>query len=92
MRSSQAVFKHGFGSSLSHRGYVLVGTHVFEAMCVKTEGVVGQGKAFEGRDAALSTFNFKVVKLFDLTAVQADQVVVVLTFIELIDRFAALKV
>jgi len=61
-------------------------------MRIKTKGMIGQSKALGSGDAALATFNFRVVKLFNSTAVQAHQMVVMLTFIELVDGFAALKV
>lgn len=40
----------------------------------------------------LAFFDFRVVKLFYPTAIEADQVVMVRAFVELIDRFAALKI
>ena len=42
-------------------------------------------------DGLLAVFDLGVVKLFDLAAVKADQVVVVLAFIELEHRLATLK-
>ncbi len=53
--------------------------------------MVGNGEAFGTGDGVLALFNLGVKKLFHFAAVQADQVVVVLALIELIHRFAALK-
>ena len=53
--------------------------------------MVGNREAFLLCDIVLAFFNFSVVKLFNPTAVQTNQMVMVLAFIEFIDRFAALK-
>ena len=53
--------------------------------------MVGDGEALGLGDRLLAIFDFGVVKLFYLTAVKADQVVVVLAFVEFVDRFAAFK-
>jgi len=60
-------------------------------MGIKTECVVGNREAFLLGDIVLALFNFSVVKLFNPAAVQTNQVIVVFAFVELIDRFAALK-
>lgn len=60
-------------------------------MGVKTECVVGNREAFLLGDIVLTLFNLSIVKLFNPAAVQTNQMVMVLAFIELIDRFAALK-
>ena len=53
--------------------------------------MVGDGKAFGFGHGVLAFFDFGVVKLFHLAAVQADQVVVVLALVQLKHRFTALK-
>ena len=58
---------------------------------IQTQCMVGDGKALGLGDRLLAVFDFGVVKLFDLAAVKADQVVVVLAFVELVDRFATFK-
>ncbi len=61
-------------------------------MCVKAERMVGDFKALGFGHSMLPGFNFCVVKLFHPTAIEADHVVMVLTFIELIDRFTTFEV
>ena len=58
---------------------------------IQAQGMVGDGEALGLGDRLLSIFDFGVVKLFDLAAVKADQVVVVLAFVEFVHRLAALK-
>ena len=58
---------------------------------IQTQGMVGDGESLGLGDGLLAIFDFKVVKLFDLAAVKADQVVMVLAFVELVDRFTPLK-
>jgi outer membrane protein assembly factor BamE len=60
-------------------------------MGVQAQGVVGDLKPFGLGHRLLAGFNFRVVKLFDPTTVQANHVVVVLSFVELVDSFAAFK-
>ena len=68
-----------------------IGAVVFEAMGVKTQGMVCQCEAFERGNASLATFNLCIVKLFNASTIQTDQMIVVLAFIEFVDRFAAFK-
>ena len=58
---------------------------------VQAQSMVGDGEAFGLSDSLLAAFDFGVIKLFDLTAVKANQVIVVLAFVKLIYRFAAFK-
>jgi hypothetical protein len=53
--------------------------------------MVRDGEAFGLGDGLLAAFDLGVIKLFDLAAVKADQVVVVLAFVELVHRLAAFK-
>jgi hypothetical protein len=64
----------------------------FGAVGVKAQGVIAQLKATGFGDCALPLFDFRIDKLFDMPTVQANQVVVVITFVELINGFARLKV
>ena len=54
--------------------------------------MVGDLEAFGFGHVVLAFFDLGVVELFDLAAVQAHQVVVVLAFVDLIDRLARLKI
>ena len=54
--------------------------------------MVSDGKTFVLGDVMLAFFNFGVVKLFNLPAIEAHQVVMVLAFVDLIDRFAGLEI
>ena len=60
-------------------------------MCVQAQCMVGYFKSFGVGNVVLAFFNFSIKKFFDPAAVQTNQVVMVLAFIEFIDRFAALK-
>ena len=53
--------------------------------------MVGDRKTFGFGDRVLAFFDFGVVKLFHLAAVQADQVVVVFALVQLKHRFATFK-
>jgi len=53
--------------------------------------VVGDGKAFGFSNRLLAFFDFGVVKLLHLAAVQADQVVVVVALVQFKHRFTAFK-
>ena len=54
--------------------------------------MVGNRKALVQRHCLLTFFNLGIVELLDLAAVQAHQVIVVLTFIDFVHRLARLKV
>jgi len=54
--------------------------------------MVGNGEPLCLGDGVLAFFNLRVIKLFHLAAIQADQMVVVLSFIEFVHRLVALKV
>ena len=58
---------------------------------IQAQGVVGNRKPFFFRDGVLAFFDFCVVKLFNLAAVQAHQMVMVLPFVEFVDRFATFE-
>lgn len=51
-----------------------------------------QHKAFGLGDRSLALFDFRIVKLFHLAAIEAHQMIVVGAFVELIDGLAALKI
>ena len=61
------------------------------AVGIQAQGVVGDGKALGFGDCVLAFFNFGVVELLNLAAIQAYQMVMVLPGVEFIDRLAALK-
>ena len=54
--------------------------------------MVGNSEPFGLGHRVLTSFNFRIVKLLDPTAIKADQVVVMLAFVEFVDSLAALKV
>lgn len=58
---------------------------------VQTQRMVRDSEALGLGDRLLAAFDFGVVKLFYLAAVKADQMVVVLAFVELVYRLAAFK-
>lgn len=60
----------------------------FGAVGVQGQRVFLELEATRLGHALLPRFNLGVVKLFDVTAIQADQVVVVLAFIDFVNRFA----
>jgi hypothetical protein len=61
------------------------------AVRIQAQSVIGNDKALGQCDIVLAFFNFSVVKLFDLTAIETDHVVVMLAFVQFIDGFAAFK-
>lgn len=61
------------------------------AMGVKAESMFGDAKAFALGNSMLAFFYRCVVELLNPTTVQAHQMVMVLTFIEFVNGFAALK-
>lgn len=63
----------------------------FGTPCVQTQRMVCDGEAFSLGDRLLAVFDLGIVKLFDLAAVKANEVIMVLAFVEFIDRLAALK-
>lgn len=62
------------------------------AVRIQAQSMIGNHKAFGMGHSLLPRFDFCVIKLFDATAVQAHHVVMVLAFVEFINRFAAFKV
>ena len=58
---------------------------------IQTQSVVRDGESLGLGDRLLAVFDFGVVKLFDLAAVKANEVVMVLAFVEFVDRLAAFK-
>jgi hypothetical protein len=60
-------------------------------MGVQAQGMVGNGKTFCLCDGFLTVFNRLIKKFLHFAAIQTDEVVVVMAFIELIDRPAAIK-
>ena len=60
-------------------------------MAIEAERMVGDLETFGAGDVLLAAFNLGVEELLDPTAVEADQMVMVLAFVELVDRFAAFK-
>lgn len=60
-------------------------------MRVQAQCMVGDFKAFGACNAVLAFFNLFVKKLFHPTAVKANQVVVVLSLVEFIHRFATFE-
>ena len=61
-------------------------------MGVKTQGMVGNHETFCLGHRLLPQFDFRVIKLLNSTTVQAHHVIVVLSFIEFIDRLATFEV
>jgi hypothetical protein len=61
------------------------------AMRVQAQRVVCDLKALGACDVVLTAFDFGIEELFHPTAVQTNQMVVVLPLVELIDGFAAFK-
>lgn len=61
------------------------------AMRIEAQGVVGDFKALGARDLVLPFFNLSVKEFLDATAVQTHQMVMVLSFVEFINRLAALE-
>ena len=64
------------------------GAVVFGAVGVNGQGVVGNRKSLGLGHQLLAVFDFGVVKLLDLAAVQTHQVVMVLAFVDLVYRLA----
>ena len=60
-------------------------------MRVKAERMVGDFKAFGSGNRVLPILDVGIEKLLHMAAIKANQMVVVLTFIEFVYRFAALK-
>lgn len=53
--------------------------------------MVSNGKTFGARDVGLALFDLRVKKLFNPAAVQTDQMVMMLPFVQLINRLVAFK-
>lgn len=60
-------------------------------MAIETERMVSDVKTFGVRDVLLSAFNFGVEKLLNPPTIQAHQMVVVLPFVQFINRFTAFE-
>ena len=54
--------------------------------------MIGNREAFGKRYIVLPFFNLCIVKLFHPTAIQADQMIMVLAFVDLVNRLARFKV
>lgn len=61
------------------------------AVAVDRERVFGNCKAALGRNDLLALLDFGIIKLFNLAAIEAHQMVVVRAFVEFKDRLAAFK-
>jgi uncharacterized membrane protein YcjF (UPF0283 family) len=64
----------------------------FGAARIQRQRMLFQRKAFGFGHRSLALFDFWVVKLFHATAIEADQVVMVRAFVQLIHGFAALEI
>ena len=64
---------------------------VLGAVGVQAQGMVGDRKALQPGDRMLPLLYLGIVKLLDNAAIQTHQMIVVLTFVEFIDRLAAFK-
>ena len=71
--------------------YRSVGAFVPDAVRIKAQGVIRDGKPLGFGDGMLAFFNLGIVKLLDFSAVKAYQMVVMIPFVEFIDRFATFK-
>ena len=60
-------------------------------MAIQAERMVGDLETFGAGNVLLAAFNFSVKELLNPAAIEAHQMVVVLAFVELVDRFAAFK-
>ena len=60
-------------------------------MRIQTQCVVGNHKTLCQRHIVLALFNFCVIELFHFAAIEANHVVVVLAFVQFINRFATFK-
>ena len=58
---------------------------------VQTQRMVRDSESLGLGDGLLAVFDLGIVKLFDLAAVKANEVIMVLAFVELVHRLAALK-
>lgn len=67
-------------------------TLVFGATRIQRQRVLFEREAFGLSHGGLPFFNLGVVKLFHPPAVEADQMVVVRAFVQLIHRFTTLKI
>lgn len=62
------------------------------AVGIQAQGVVCDGEPFRLCNGILAILDFPVVKLLHLSAVQTDQVVVMLSFVKLVYRLSTFKV
>ena len=60
-------------------------------MGIQAERVVRQFKAFDLGNVMLALLYLRVEKLLDTPAIQTDQMIVVLPFVELVNRFSAFE-
>ena len=58
---------------------------------VQAQRMVRDSEALGLGNRLLAVFDLGVIKFFDLAAVKANEVIMVLAFVEFIDRLAALK-
>ena len=65
-----------------------IGTH---AIGVQTQRMVGNDEALGSGHIVLAALDFGVVELLNLAAIQTDQMVVMLAFVELVHRLAGFK-
>ena len=61
-------------------------------MAIQAERMVGDLETFGAGNVLLAALNFGVEEFLDPAAIEAHQMVVVLTFIDLVDRLARLEV
>ena len=66
-------------------------TVAFIAPRVQAQRMIRDSEALGLGDRLLAVFDLGIVKLFDLAAVKANEVIMVLAFVEFIHRFAAFK-
>jgi hypothetical protein len=71
---------------------MLVRALFFGAVAIDIERVVMDSKAMFGRNFFLASFNGRVIKLFQMAALQTNNMIMVLTMIELEYRFSALEI
>ena len=63
----------------------------FGAINIQMQGVVLDGEPAFSCDISLAAFDFFIEKLFDMTALDADQMIVMIADIELVDGFVAVE-
>ena len=70
----------------------LVGAVVLDTVRIEVKGVLLYLKAPFGRNGQLPGFYLRIVEFFHLSALQADQMVMMLTLVEFENRLAGLEV